>query len=71
LKDNKIIILDEPTSAIDIENRDKIINAIAKLTKDKTLIIITHDDSLLSIVNRVIEISSGKIIEDKYINNES
>jgi ABC-type multidrug transport system fused ATPase/permease subunit len=67
LKNNKIVILDEPTSAIDKENKMSILNAINELSRNKTLIIITHDDSLLSLVNRVITLKSGKIIEDKYI----
>jgi len=66
-KKNKIVILDEPTSAIDKENKQNIINAIKELSKSSTLIIITHDDTLLELVNRVIKMDSGKIIEDKYI----
>ena len=66
-KKNKIVILDEPTSAIDKENKENIINAIKELSKNSTLIIITHDDTLLELVNRVIKMDSGRIIEDKYI----
>lgn len=66
-KNNKIIILDEPTSAIDKDNKDNIINAIYKLTFNKTLILITHDNEILRIVDRIIIIDAGKIIDDKYI----
>ena len=66
-KNNKIVILDEPTSAIDINNKENIINAIKELSKNKTVILITHDENLLSLVNRVIKLESGKIIEDNYI----
>lgn len=66
-KNNKIVILDEPISAIDRENIVNIIEAIKELGKNKTVIIITHDESILSIVNRVIKLSSGKIISDNYI----
>ena len=66
-KNNKIIILDEPTSAIDVENKENIINAIKELSKNKTLILITHDKKLLSLTNRIIKLESGKIIEDNYI----
>ena len=66
-KKNKIVILDEPTSAIDKENKQNIINAIKELSKSSTLIIITHDDTLLELVNRVIKMDSGKIVEDEYI----
>ena len=66
---NKIVILDEPTSAIDKDNKSNIIKAIIELSKGNTLILITHDDSILHIVNRVITLDSGKIIKDEYIKN--
>jgi ABC-type multidrug transport system fused ATPase/permease subunit len=66
-KKNKIVILDEPTSAIDKENKQNIIDAIKELSKSSTLIIITHDDTLLELVNRVIKMDSGRIVEDEYI----
>ena len=67
-KKNKIVILDEPTSAIDKENKNNVIKLINELSKNCTLIIVTHDDTLLSCVNRVINLNNGKLIEDKYIN---
>ena len=65
-KKNNIIILDEPTSAIDKDNRDNIMNAIKELSLNNTLIIITHDNTLLELVNRVIVLDAGKIISDNY-----
>jgi ABC-type bacteriocin/lantibiotic exporter with double-glycine peptidase domain len=65
-KKNKIVILDEPTSAIDKENTEVIINIIKELSKNSTLILITHDESILYIVDRVITLDSGKIINDVY-----
>ena len=62
----KIVILDEPTSAIDKDNTIIIKNAIKELSKNNTLILITHDLNILSIVNRVITLESGKIIKDEY-----
>jgi ATP-binding cassette subfamily B protein len=67
-KENKIVILDEPTSAIDKENTINIINVINELSKNSTLILITHDESILHIVNRVIKLDSGRIINDTYQN---
>lgn len=65
-KKNSIVILDEPTSAIDKDNKINIMNAIKELSINNTLIIITHDDSLLELVNRVIILDAGKIITDTY-----
>ena len=63
-KHNKLIILDEPTSAIDVYTKSLIIKAIKKLSKKCTLILITHDKELLQLVDRVIIIKDGKIISD-------
>ena len=66
-KKNKIVILDEPTSAIDKENKKNIIEAIRELSKHSTLIIITHDNDLIELVDRVIRLESGKIVNDEKI----
>ena len=44
LRNPSIIILDEPTSALDKKNKEKIIHVIKELGKQKTIIIISHDD---------------------------
>ena len=67
-KKNKIVILDEPTSAIDKDNTVNIIKAIKELSNNCTLILITHDSSLLTYVDRVITLDEGKIINDQYKN---
>jgi len=63
--DNKIIILDEPTGAIDPKNKHIILNVIEELSKNSTLILITHDESIIKICDRVIKIDNGKITEDR------
>jgi ABC-type multidrug transport system fused ATPase/permease subunit len=69
-KKNRIIILDEPTAAIDKDNTINVINAVKELGKNNTVILITHDASILSFVDRIITLDSGKIINDKYINEK-
>ncbi len=64
-KKNKIIVMDEPTAAIDVSNRDLVIRAIIEMSKGKTLLLITHDDTLLKTCNRVIRIANGVIVSDK------
>jgi ABC-type multidrug transport system fused ATPase/permease subunit len=51
LKDSVVYIFDEPLTSLDPKTREKIINMIDKETKGKTLIIITHDKEISSIVN--------------------
>ena len=64
LRDNKIIILDEPTSALDNENRKFIMNILEEMFKDKTLIIITHDNEILEHVDRIVYLKYGKLVGD-------
>ncbi len=64
-KKNKIVIMDEPTAAIDVNNRELVIKAIKEMSKGKTLLLITHDQALLKACNRVVRISNGKIVSDK------
>ena len=61
-KKNKIIILDEPTSSMDVYTKSLIMKAIKKLSKNCTLIIITHDKELLQLVEKVVVIKSGEIV---------
>jgi ABC-type bacteriocin/lantibiotic exporter with double-glycine peptidase domain len=61
-KKNKILILDEPTSALDNHTRETVLNIIKDISINSTLIIITHDDNNLEIVNKTIKLKDGKII---------
>ena len=61
---HKFIILDEPTSSLDNNSKDKVIELIKLLEKNKTIIIITHDNDLLKYVKRIIELKNGQIIKD-------
>lgn len=63
-KFNKICILDEPTAALDDETRKTVIKIIKDMSKDSTLIIITHDMNNLELINRKVKIENGKIIYD-------
>jgi ABC-type bacteriocin/lantibiotic exporter with double-glycine peptidase domain len=61
-KQNKIIILDEPTAALDNDTRKTVIEIINIISKNSTLIIITHDENNLSMVNYKINLVNGTII---------
>ena len=64
LQDSKMIILDEPTSSLDDDNKLIVMDFIKSLSKNKTLILITHDMKLLKLVNRVIKFDKGQLKED-------
>ena len=64
LKNSKVVILDEPTSSLDEESKKQVIKFIKQYTKDKIIILITHDKSILKHVNRVITMEKGSVIKD-------
>lgn len=63
LKDAPIILLDESTASIDPENETKIQEAIGRLIKDKTVLIIAH--KLRSIVecDKIVVLQEGRLVE--------
>lgn len=65
INDPKIIIMDEPSSAMDQESERQLLEDLKTKVKDKTFILITHRGTLLSAVDRVITIDSGSIVSDK------
>lgn len=62
-RDANMIILDEPTSAIDAKAEYDIFNNIFKHYKDKTALIVSHRFSTVRRADRIIVIDNGKIIE--------
>lgn len=63
LTDAPIVVLDEPTSNVDIETEARIRRALARLTADKTVIVIAHRRSTLAGVDRVIAVGGGTVTE--------
>jgi ATP-binding cassette subfamily C protein LapB len=60
----QIIIMDEPTSAMDSNSEQQLVFRLKKELENKTVIIITHRGSLLSLVDRVAVVDSGRIVAD-------
>jgi len=59
-----ILILDEATASLDSESEQIIQQSIQNLIKDKTVIAIAHRLSTLNIMDRIIVMNKGQIIED-------
>ena len=62
----KVIFADEPTGNLDSATGDKITDLLFKLNREKsvTLVIVTHDEDLAKLCNRIVRISDGEIIDD-------
>ncbi|MDR2806970.1 MAG: ABC transporter ATP-binding protein/permease [Puniceicoccales bacterium] len=63
LRDCPILIFDEATSALDSESQHAIYMAIKSLARNKTIIMISHRFSMMSIVDEVFVFSRGEIVE--------
>ena len=63
LKNAPIILLDEATASLDAENETEIQQAISKLTKNKTVVIIAHRMRTVENADKVVYIANGKIVE--------
>ncbi|EDP59766.1 type I secretion system permease/ATPase [Vibrio sp. AND4] len=59
-----VLLMDEPTSAMDNRSEMHIKHQLAQLKPNETLILITHKTSMLDIVDRVIVMEKGSVIAD-------
>ncbi|UYM58159.1 type I secretion system permease/ATPase [Leclercia adecarboxylata] len=64
LLDPPVLLMDEPTSSMDNTSEDLIKKALAPVIANKTLLMVTHRASLLTLVDRLIIVDNGKIIAD-------
>lgn len=64
LKDAPIILLDEATASLDVENETQIQTALSKLIKNKTVLIIAHRMRTVAGVDKVVVLSDGIVNEE-------
>ena len=63
LKDPRILVLDEATSALDAESEHLVKDALDKLMRGRTTLIIAHRLSTVINANRVLVIDSGRVVQ--------
>lgn len=65
IKNPNIILADEPTGALDTSTGEQVLSTLKKLSKDKLVVVVSHDKNFAErYADRIIEISDGKIIND-------
>ncbi|MEZ6067402.1 MAG: ABC transporter ATP-binding protein [Planctomycetaceae bacterium] len=63
LRDPEILILDEPTSQIDLESEKLILDTLKGLIHNRTVILITHRLALLELADRTLVMNRGRILQ--------
>lgn len=63
LKNAPVILLDEATSSLDVENETLIQSALSRLIKDKTVMVIAHRMRTVAGADKIVVLSDGKVVE--------
>jgi ATP-binding cassette subfamily C protein LapB len=65
LHDPQILLLDEPTSSMDQGTEKKVVASLKEVSEDKTMMIVTHRNPILTMVDRVFVLEGGQIVADQ------
>jgi ABC-type bacteriocin/lantibiotic exporter with double-glycine peptidase domain len=63
IRDPKILLLDEPTSELDVENANRILDILFDLSRTKTVILITHHIQSIERAHKIHFLQAGKLEE--------
>ncbi len=69
IRNPEILIMDEPTSQIDPYSEKLIIESLSDFLRDKTLILITHRFSMVALVDKIIVLNEGNVVEEGGFND--
>lgn len=64
MADSSMLLLDEPTSAMDSALENHVRKALTQFSQGRTLLLVTHRTSLLDMVDRLIIMDAGRVIAD-------
>ena len=65
LHDPQILLLDEPTSSMDQTTEQQVVQSLRDNCTEKTMLIVTHRNPILTMVDRVLIIENGAVIADQ------
>lgn len=62
----KIVLADEPTAALDGKTGRDVVELMQELAREQgcTILIVTHDNRILDVADRIVELEDGRIIQD-------
>jgi ATP-binding cassette, subfamily B, bacterial len=64
LRDSQLLVLDEPTAALDAPSEFEVFRRFSELTAGKTALFISHRFSTVRMADRIVVLDSGKIVEE-------
>ena len=64
MRDAQILILDEPSAALDVETEYEMYLHFAELTRDRTALLISHRFTTVRMADRMVVLDGGRIVED-------
>lgn len=67
----RLILADEPTAALDKKSGREVVMLMQKLAKEQgcTILIVTHDNSILDVADRIINLVEGRLESDENLDN--
>ncbi|MGN7738583.1 type I secretion system permease/ATPase [Pseudomonas sp. 22526] len=60
----KLLLLDEPTSAMDTQSEALFLEHLKRATEGQAVVVVTHRPSLLALVERIVVVDDGKVVAD-------
>ena len=64
LRNPNILVMDEPTSSMDVQSEALLVRRLKALLPGKTIVLITHRPTLLELVDRLIVMDEGQVVAD-------
>lgn len=64
ITDPLVLLMDEPTSAMDLQSEKAFVQKLAPLVAGRTLIVVTHRPQILQILDRIVVMEQGKVYAD-------
>lgn len=64
MRGSKVLILDECTSALDVDNARAIVETIVRIKENRTTVFITHSIEAMKRCDRVVCLGDGRVVED-------